>query len=218
MAMEHGAIGGATRSGGRPSRRDAKERLKRILEIAQRHFLKVGYKETSLDCIAREAGVAKKTLYHHFGSKAGLFAKVLGDLRRTWIAELSDIVVSSGQPEKVLNAVALHLLDVGTRPEKIKLHRLFLLEARRFPNVVRDIYDTRGALCGMEPLSNYLRGADAAGELEIDDIVLGTEQFVHLVLGGIRERLSLGVTRRPNSDERRRIARQAVTIFLSGAA
>ncbi len=70
----------------------------------------------------------------------------------------------------------------------------------------------------MEPLSNYLRRADAAGELEIDDIVLGTEQFVHLVLGGIRERLSLGVARRPSSVERRRIARQAVAIFLSGAA
>ncbi len=69
---------------------------------------------------------------------------------------------------------------------------------------------------GMEPLSDYLRGAIADGALQIDDVALATEQFVQLVLGGIRQRLLLGIARRPRASERQRIARKAVAIFLSG--
>ena len=214
--MEQMIEPGIARRGGRPSRRDAQERLKRVLDIAQRHFLKVGYKETTLEGVARAAGVAKKTLYHHFNGKSDLFAHILERLLRNWIAELSDIVLSSGKPVHVLNAVALRLLEVGTTPEKIKMHRLLLLEADRFPKAVRVIYDKRGALLGMKPLFNYLISAVAAGELEIDDVDLATEQFVHLVRGGIRERLLLGITKRPSVSERRRMAKQAVTIFLAG--
>jgi AcrR family transcriptional regulator len=214
--MGDALLDGIAPTGGRPTRRAADERLTRLLKIAQHRFLTRGYSETTLEGIAQEASVAKKTLYHHFGSKAGLFTTILDSLCSKWIAELNDIVLSPRQPKQVLNSVAQHLLDVGTRPEMIGLHRLFLIEAHRFPDLVYNIYDKRGASRGMEPLSDYLRGAIAIGALRLDDIPLATEQFVQLVLGGIRVKLLLGIARRPQADERRRIARQAVTIFLSG--
>ncbi len=111
---------------------------------------------------------------------------------------------------------ALRLLDAFTRPERVKLHKLFLFEARRFPRLVRVLYDSRGSMCGMEPLSNFLREATARGILAIDDVNLATEQFVHIVLGGVRDRVIVGVMRRPNLAQRKRIAQQAVRIFLSG--
>jgi AcrR family transcriptional regulator len=212
------AQAGAAKSGGRPTRSEAEARLARLLDIAQCQFLAVGYGETALESIAREAGVSKKTLYHHFGSKAGLFRKIFDALRRSWVAELSDIVLVPRPPTQVLNAVALHLLDVGTRPDMIGLHRLLLIETQRFPDLARDNYDERGATRGMEPLSQYLRDTVAAGTLRVDDIALATEQFVQLVLGGIRIRLLLGVAKRPGPAELRRIAQQAVQIFLSGCA
>ncbi len=52
--------------------------------------------------------------------------------------------------------------------------------------------------------------------LAIDDVNLATEQFVHIVLGGVRDRVIVGVMRRPNLAQRKRIAQQAVRIFLSG--
>jgi AcrR family transcriptional regulator len=216
MAIQETVPAGSVRRGGRPSRREAEECLRRVHTIAQRHFLSLGYNGTSLDTIAREAGVAKKTLYHHFGNKAGLFTEIVSSFRRTRIAELADIVLGAGTPEKVLTDVALHLLDVFTRPERVKLHKLFLFEARRFPKLVRVLYDSRGSMCGMEPLSNYLREAVAKGIFAIDDENLATEQFVHIVLGGVRDRVIVGVMRRPNLVKRRRIAQQAVRIFLSG--
>ncbi|MGF6415448.1 TetR/AcrR family transcriptional regulator [Paraburkholderia sp. MM5482-R1] len=205
------------RSGGRPTLRESEIRLQRLLDVAQRHFLAAGYRETSLEGIAREAGIAKKTLYDRFGSKAGLFSAIVETLRRSWITQLGDIVLDARRPENVLEKVALHLLDVCTRPDMIALHRLLLTEAYRFPELISGYYNKAGELRGMEPLSDYLRSAVADGALQLDDVALATEQFLHLVLGGVRARLLLGATRRrPGASERNRIAREAVRIFLAG--
>jgi len=186
-----------------------------VLEIAQRHFLAAGFDGSSLDAIAIEAGVAKKTLYHHFGSKTGLFAAILEALRESWIAELRNLTVGSGRPQSVLEAIALHTLDVGTRPDTIAVYRLLLTEASRFPDIVRGHYEN-GMTRGMEPLADYLRRAVATDELMVDDFSFAAEQFTYLVLGGLRTRILLGVAERPALSERRRMARQAVRIFLSG--
>jgi AcrR family transcriptional regulator len=216
MVMAQPSLARAVKSGGRPTLQETEDRMARLLDIARRHFLAAGYRDASLDGITRDAGVAKKTLYHHFGSKAGLFTEIIEALRNTWIAEMRDIVLKPHPPEQVLEAVALHLLDVGTRREMIELHRLFLVDAHRFPGLARGNYDSDGAPRGMEPLSSYLRAAVADSTLRIDDVALATDQFMSLVLGGIRVRLLLGAARRPGAAERHRIARQAVHIFLAG--
>jgi TetR/AcrR family transcriptional regulator, mexJK operon transcriptional repressor len=202
--------------GGRPSRHDAEVRLQVVLEVAKGKFLSAGYRETSLEAIARDAGVAKKTLYCHFGSKAGLFDAIVRTLTDAWVEELRKIVADENGPDAVLEAAALHLLDVGTRSDMIELYRLLLLEARRFPALVGAYRDRCGKLAGMEPLTDYLRRTVERGELTLEDVDLAVEQFVHLVLGGVRARMLLGCTGRPNAASRRRIARQAVGIFVSG--
>ena len=215
---EAGGLKGARRSkgtGGRPTRQESERRLKRLLDIARRRFLAAGYRGTSLEGIAREAKVAKKTLYHRFGNKAGLFAATVEALRESWIAELRNFVIETERPKVVLEKVALHLLEVGTRPDRIALQRLMIAEAHRAPGLVNGRYE-KGAPRGMEPLAAYFRAASARHALKLDDIPLATEQFTQLVLGGIRMRLLLEVSRRPSAADRRRIARQAVHLFLSG--
>lgn len=203
---------------GRPSRHDAEIRAQVVLDVAKKRFLSFGYRETSLDAIAREAGVAKKTLYCHFGDKAGLFDAIVRTLTDAWVEELRKIIASENGPDGVLEAAALHLLDVGTRRDMIELYRLLLVESRRFPALV-DAYRSRcGKLVGMEPLTDYLRHAVERGELAIENVDLAVDQFVQLVLGGVRARLLLGCGHRPNAETRRRIARQAVSIFMSGCA
>ena len=204
--------------GGRPSRHDAEVRVQAVLDVAKGKFLSAGYRETSLDAIARDAGVAKKTLYCHFGSKAGLFDAIVRALTDAWVEELRKIVANENRPDAVLEAAALHLLDIGTRHDMIELYRLLLLESRRFPALVHAYRDRRGKIAGTEPLTDYLRRTVERGELMLENVDLAVEQFVHLVLGGVRARMLLGCARRPNAASRRRIARQAVSIFVSGCA
>jgi AcrR family transcriptional regulator len=47
-----------------------------ILDAAQNLFLRYGVKRTALDDVAREAGVAKGTLYLYFDSKDKIFAAI----------------------------------------------------------------------------------------------------------------------------------------------
>ncbi len=204
-------------SGGRPCREDAEARHLRMLDVAQEIFLTQGYAETTLDRVACEAGVAKKTLYEHFGDKAGLFAAVMQRLRREWTAVLHDIAIEPADLQGALQRVAEHLLEVGTRSDMLALHRLLLVEARRFPELVNGACTEDGARADMAPLAEVFRRVVRDGLLDLDDVDLAAEQFVYLVLGGVRARMLRGVCARPDADARARIARQAVRIFLQGS-
>ena len=62
---------------------DARDRL---LAAAARLFYAQGIAATGIDEILREAGVAKMTLYHHFGSKEGLALAFLEHRHTAWMA------------------------------------------------------------------------------------------------------------------------------------
>jgi AcrR family transcriptional regulator len=55
----------------RAARTEAKR--ERIVEAAMRHFAEHGYQGARVEDIASELGIAKGSIFQHFGSKAGLF-------------------------------------------------------------------------------------------------------------------------------------------------
>src|ERR1700738_1101666 len=58
------------------SESDANDKRERILSAAQDLFLRYGVKRTSIDDVAREAEIAKGTVYLYYASKNDLFAAV----------------------------------------------------------------------------------------------------------------------------------------------
>ncbi|EKX61766.1 TetR/AcrR family transcriptional regulator [Streptomyces ipomoeae] len=80
---------------GRKPRADVQRNRAALLEAAQRHFLKYGV-GTSLEAVAKEAGVGPGTLYRHFPTREALLAAVLQTrseelvARRKEIARLDD--------------------------------------------------------------------------------------------------------------------------------
>jgi AcrR family transcriptional regulator len=63
----------------------------RILDAAQRLFVRYGVKRTSIEDVAREAGIAKGTVYLSFKSKAELFAAIADRLCVTTLADVQHI-------------------------------------------------------------------------------------------------------------------------------
>jgi TetR/AcrR family transcriptional regulator len=55
----------------RSARTEAKR--ERIIECAMRHFAEDGYQGARVEDLAEELGIAKGSIFQHFGSKAGLF-------------------------------------------------------------------------------------------------------------------------------------------------
>ena len=62
----------------RRTRKAALETRSRILDAAERVFSRRGVSRTSLDDIARAAGVTRGAIYWHFKDKADLFGAMLG--------------------------------------------------------------------------------------------------------------------------------------------
>ncbi|WP_028610141.1 TetR/AcrR family transcriptional regulator [Paenibacillus harenae] len=59
------------------SKEQASETIVRLIEVARKHFTEHGYAESSMEDIVAEANLTRGALYHHFGSKKGLFQAVL---------------------------------------------------------------------------------------------------------------------------------------------
>ncbi|MEV7871412.1 TetR/AcrR family transcriptional regulator [Streptomyces sp. NPDC088124] len=80
---------------GRKPRADVQRNRAALLEAAQRHFLRDGV-GTSLEAVAKEAGVGPGTLYRHFPTREALLAAVLQsrtaelEARREDIAGIDD--------------------------------------------------------------------------------------------------------------------------------
>jgi TetR/AcrR family transcriptional regulator len=67
----------------------------RILQEATRLFASRGYDGTSIEEIARAAGIKRPTLVYHFGSKPELRDQVLGELLSHWRDELPRLLTAA---------------------------------------------------------------------------------------------------------------------------
>src|SRR5262245_50783563 len=63
----------------------------RIVLEARRHFLSHGFRGVTMDDLAAELGMSKKTLYAHFPGKSALLQAVLEDKLRSADADFGEI-------------------------------------------------------------------------------------------------------------------------------
>jgi AcrR family transcriptional regulator len=92
----------------RPSREQRREAL---LAVAAREFAGGGWAETSVDQIARAAGVSAPVLYTHFGSKRGLFLVLLERHGAALLDRIGTAVSAQPTPETQLRASIDAFLD-----------------------------------------------------------------------------------------------------------
>ena len=70
--------------------------ISHVLGVAERHFARFGYEATSTESLVKDAGLTRGALYHHFGSKKGLFEAVV----RVIQARLAHAVVTASTEEE----------------------------------------------------------------------------------------------------------------------
>ena len=88
---------------GRERRSDNRERLEQeILDAAKRLFAVRGFAGVSLDHIAREVGTAKQNLLYYFGSKEGLYRRVLHGVLDVWLSDMEAITHHIDDPSTAL--------------------------------------------------------------------------------------------------------------------
>lgn len=75
---------------GDPGEGDRPSNAQRILEAAEKCFSLFGYQKTSMEDIAREAGLSRRSVYRHFPDKAALHLEVVTSRTAVYLEEVRD--------------------------------------------------------------------------------------------------------------------------------
>src|SRR5207249_6191686 len=75
----------------RPRRRRRDPNRQRIVEAARVHFFNHGFRSVTMDDLAEELGISKKTLYAYFPGKFDLLEAVLADKLTAVEATLKEV-------------------------------------------------------------------------------------------------------------------------------
>lgn len=103
-------------------------RSQAILATASRLFAEKGYTQTTTAEIAREAGVAEGTLYHHFGSKDAIFLSLFAETMEGYLAGIEALLARKTTGRETLIAfVRFHFDHVSRNRER------YLILLRDFP-------------------------------------------------------------------------------------
>jgi TetR/AcrR family transcriptional repressor of mexJK operon len=179
----------------------------RVLRAATSSFLAHGY-ASSVDAIARRAGVAKQTVYEHFPSKDALFKEAARGLARRVLVALD------AEPRDVRATLARFALAYRRRvlgAQGIAIFRALVPEVPRFRALARSMY-AAGAGETVRRLSDYLQKAMDAGKLRRDDPELAAELLMGMLVGQERIKRLFGVAHAGTDDAQR--AQRIVDCFL----
>ncbi len=140
------------------------DKAEQILNGAMPEFLKHGYDCTSMDKIAKSAGVSKQTLYSHFCDKEGLFTALVERIasekfRIVWSHPLE------GRPDQVLHQLAERVLGNIIDPEYYCFLRLITAESRKRPDLC-EVFLKNLVQPAITQLTQYIQDCE---ELNIPD-------------------------------------------------
>jgi TetR/AcrR family transcriptional repressor of mexJK operon len=191
---------------------------KAILEAATTLFLRNGYLGTTMDEIAALAHVSKPTVYRAFSDKERLFSEIV----TSEVAQAADPVYadvleleSTGEIEADLRGFAKRLLGRVMQPRILRLRRLVIGEAERFPELGRTFYE-QGPARTVAALAAVFERLAGRGALKIDDPLLAAAHFNWLVMSiPLNQAMFLGEDEPPSSAELDRYADAGVRAFLA---
>ena len=195
--------GRASRPGlGRPEGGSDQKRAA-IVKAALELFLRDGFARTSVDAIADEAGVSKRTIYNHFGDKENLFLSVIGDSYDSMIGVVVEVMhehltdLPDGEVQEHIIAFARDIALIAARSsERTAMIRLMMTEAPHFPQLREHRMRPQG-ITGA--IAEQLVKLDARGLLEVKEPTEAANHLFSLTMGQMNNRSLFGAV--PLSDE-----------------
>jgi TetR/AcrR family transcriptional regulator, mexJK operon transcriptional repressor len=205
-------LGGPRR--GRPSGGSEEKRVA-ITAAALRLFERDGFARTSVDAIADEAGVSKRTIYNHYGDKQTLFLTLVRDTYRSLIeavsammdASLSDLADEADVVHGITEFSRELALLAALSPERQSLIRLMMTEAPHFPELRAEQLRPRGITVA---LAERLAKLAARGLLDVPDPEDAANHLFALTMGRVNNRSLYGAFMPPEEE--------VIQMATSGAA
>ncbi len=170
------------------TKRDArkKEYLNRIIRSAQDIFAEKGFQTTSVDEIAKRAGVTKRTLYSYFPSKLDLYSRMYDDYQNELQMMFAGTLKLNLPSDQLVFRHLDDLFKFTKRHEKFMRFHMWILDSDEFMGEIpyelkRRVFARSNAM--LSAATGHLSRALEDGRLiDVDPHVL-VESMVALIKG-----------------------------------
>ncbi|MFF6788681.1 TetR/AcrR family transcriptional regulator [Streptomyces filamentosus] len=184
---------------GRPAKRAAIDCAARTV------FGREGFTRASVDAIAAEAGVSKRTIYNHHQDKEHLFLSVLRESTHAVAAHQEELIDRHlSDPADLAAGLTALGRALATPQEGFEEHfalvRVIFAEASRLPPEFIDSWREEGPRRIAERLAERLAGLTAAGHLRADDPARAAAHFTQLATSEVYERSFHGALPLPQAE------------------
>jgi AcrR family transcriptional regulator len=206
---------GPQRGRGRPQARCDEETRAVIVDAARKQFAGAGFAGTSMDSVARAAGVSTKTLYRLFPNKVALFEGMVIERTDAIVSSLKLRACDGGDVEAALSEALLMCGELMLDGEVIALQRVIAGESDKFPDIAETFFNkaimrTQGALAG------WLRVQVKRGAIALDDVDIAAGMLLGMLALQPLRAAMFGHRRPPSREEVLQRAKACVALFLRG--
>jgi TetR/AcrR family transcriptional repressor of mexJK operon len=205
------------RKRGRPPCGTEHQRRHEMLAAAGNLFMEQGFEATSMEAVAKSAGISKKTIYGFVETKEKLFEAVMRDHMEH--ADLPELVPDVGGPAGVGPALETYLCRLAAAilgPHAVGFFRLTIAESPRFPEIAQTFF-REGALRHIHQLGTWLALQVKNGVLELDDPPAAARLLTSFIILDPLRSAAMGLSELPPAATVATRVKMAVGIFLNGS-
>jgi AcrR family transcriptional regulator len=200
---------------GRPQVRPDDETRQIIYEAARHAFADGGYAATSMEAVARRAGVSTRTLYRLIPNKASLFDGMVTDRLDRTLASVDLNAIDHAEIEEALYAALMACAELTLDEEVIALQRMVLQEAGKFSDIAGMFYKN-GIQRITAALADWLRVQQKRGLIDLDDIDEAAGMLLGMVASAPRRAAMFGGVPLPPRSQIEARVRRCAALFLRG--
>lgn len=121
----------------RKTKEEAAATREALLDAAEEMFIQHGVARTSLELIARQAGVTRGAVYWHFKNKADLFIAMLERVRMPFqeLVEELDAPGIEGKPLEAIGLACISGLKRLEQPRYLRVHSILVHHCETFSDI-----------------------------------------------------------------------------------
>lgn len=189
------------------------EKRQRILKSAKSLFLKQGYHGSSMNEIARDAGVTKLTVYNHFQDKATLFTCAIEDTCEALIMARPPQLSADSNFQQALSQLCALSLEIVYLPEAIKLEYLLLDLASQQSPLLQQFYQASHQKLN-QVWQHFFQQAIDLGFIPKMPLEQLIQLMLSLLLGQRHHEILLGIRPIPAAEEQQQLIQSSIQLFL----
>ena len=200
---------------GRPQLRPDQETRQIIYEAARQEFAGNGYAATSMEAVARLAGVSTKTLYRLIPTKADLFSLVVTERTGRFMLAFDSDAEDLADPADALERILIAYGTLTLEAETIAINRLVIGECDRFPEIAALFYANAIVRTNVA-MTTWLTRLCERGQIQLADPQLATGMLRGMMILEPQRAAILGQRPAPDAAEIAERARACAALFLNG--